>query len=355
MTTSPTSMPAVSRPRILVAAPDNDLWNSFLLPQHKERLAAIGEVSWNPLDREWTREELAARLPGHEVVMTTWSAQRLDAGLLASAGELRLVAHLGGSVADVTSPELYARGIRVITANRAYAQSVADGVIAYIGAAARQIPQYHSRVLSDGWRTETYRNSGLLDKRVGLVGFGAIPRELVPLLKPFNTTILAFDRYVTAKEMASYGVQAAELEEIFAGCDIISLHLPRTPETHGLIGQELLDLMSDDAIFINTARADVVDEAALNRTLTGRPIRALLDVHHHEPLRADSPLRQAENVILMPHMAGPTIDRRPVCAQIVIEDLERWTRGEALREEIGPRTASRMTQEGHYWQTPQGE
>ncbi|MDI9469226.1 MAG: hydroxyacid dehydrogenase [Bacillota bacterium] len=348
-------VPAVSHPRILVAAPDNELWNSFLLPQHKQRIATIGEVSWNPLAREWTREELAAQLPGHDVVMTTWSAKRLDAELLAAAPELKLVAHLGGSVADVTSPELYARGIRVITANRAFAQSVADGVIAYIGAAARQIPQYHARVLSEGWRTETYRNSGLLDKRVGLVGFGAIARELVPLLRPFNTTILAYDRYVDAKEMEAYGVRAAGLEEIFSSCDIVSLHLPRTPETHGLIGQELLDLLSDDAIFINTARADVVDEAALNRTLTGRPIRALLDVHHQEPLRADSPLRQAENVILMPHMAGPTIDRRPVCAQIVIEDLERWTRGEALREEIGPRTASRMTQEGHYWQTPQGE
>lgn len=352
MTASRTPIPAVSHPRILVAAPDNDLWNSFLLPQHKERLAAIGDISWNPLAREWTRDELAARLPGHDVVMTTWSAQRLDAELLASASELKLVAHLGGSVADVTSPDLYARGIRVITANRAYAQSVADGVIAYIGAAARQIPQFHTRVLADGWRTETYRNSGLLDKQVGLVGFGAIPRELVPLLRPFNTTILAFDRYVSAEEMAAFGVRAAGLEEIFASCDIISLHLPRTSETHGLIGQDLLDLMSDDAIFINTARADVVDEAALCRTLTRRPIRALLDVHHEEPLRADSPLRQADNVILMPHMAGPTIDRRPVCARIVLDDLERWTRGEPLVDEIGPVTASRMTQEGSYWQAP---
>ena len=344
----------LARPRILVAAPDNDLWNSFLIPAHKARLVALGDVRWNPLDREWTAEELAAELPGHDVVMTTWSALRMDGALLDAATDLKLIVHIGGSVADVTSPAMYARGIRITTANRGYAESVAEGTVAFILAASRCLPYYAERVQQGEWRTEIYRTSGLLDMRVGLVGFGAIAQELVPMLRPFRTEILAYDRYVPEARMRELGVEPAGLEEIFSSCDVVSLHLPRTAETHGLIGRELLDRLRDDAILVNTARADVVDEQALIETLTRRPIRSLLDVHHREPLPADSPLRGLDHVILLPHMAGPTYERRPYCAAMVLDDLERWIAGEPMQEEIGAVAASRQTQETQYWHAPQG-
>jgi phosphoglycerate dehydrogenase-like enzyme len=123
------------------------------------------------------------------------------------------------------SPELIKRVIPVISGNELYAESVAEGTLAYILAGLRRIPYYANGVQKGEWRPRGYDNKGLLDRKVGLVGFGAITRKLVPMLKPFRVEIMVCSKHLSAEECASYGMTPATMEELFSSCDVVSLHM----------------------------------------------------------------------------------------------------------------------------------
>ena len=137
--------------------------------------------------------------------------------------------------------------------------------------------------------------------------------------------------------------RAESLDRVFSSCDIVSLHMARTPETYHVINKKLLAMMPDGALLVNTARGSVVDEQALaDELLTGR-IHAVLDVFEEEPLPADSRLRGLDNVILIPHLAGPTGDRFELVSLALIEDMKRMLNGEPLEHTIEASHAVRMT------------
>ena len=123
------------------------------------------------------------------------------------------------------------KGIRVMSGNQLYAQSVAEGTIGYILASLRRIPQFAGQVQKDGWALPGWTNEGLIGQRVGLVGFGAVARYTAKLLRAFDADIAIWADHVTPEEAASYGAHKASLEEIFSTCKVVSLHLARTPET----------------------------------------------------------------------------------------------------------------------------
>jgi phosphoglycerate dehydrogenase-like enzyme len=328
---------------ILVAIPKGKTRDTFIPPQVAAVIEEMGAVQWNEAEEDFTADEFREKLKGVEVCITGWGCRSLDKRVLENADRLKLVAHTGGSVAPLVSDYLYEKGVRVISGNWLYAESVAEGVIAYILASLRRIPYYNDRLHKGFWQEENDYNEGLLDQTVGLVGFGMTAKLLTNMLKLLRTAIKVYDPYVPDSTFTKYGVKKAGLEEIFSTSKVISLHAPRIPETFHMVGKKLLSMIPDGAVFINTSRGSVVNESELEEELAKNRFKAVLDVYETEPLPESSPLRTMENVILIPHMAGPTIDRRPVVTMHLLEDIRNFFEGRALMYEIPKEYASRMT------------
>jgi phosphoglycerate dehydrogenase-like enzyme len=329
---------------ILVTMPENAAFVSFFPPEVRARLEAMGDVSWNRTGRNFAADEFSERLAGIDICVTAWGTIRLDAAVLRGADRLRLLAHTAGTVAGLVSPELYDRGVQVVSGNRAFAESVAESVIAYSLLALRRLPYWTREIQEGRWKTEDFVNEGLLDQAVGLVGFGTVARFLVPLLRPFRARIRAFDPHVPSSVMRDAGVEPAPIRDVISLSKVISIHAAKTPETRHLVDAELLRLVPDGAVFVNTARGSVVDEAALASELATLRFQAVLDVFQTEPPPPDSPLRGLPNAILVPHMAGPTVDRRRRATLEVVEEAERLLRGEPLAHPIDRAHAMSMTQ-----------
>jgi phosphoglycerate dehydrogenase-like enzyme len=262
---------------------------------------------------------------------------------LEKADKLQLIAHSAGSVAPYIGKEVYEKGIKVISGNMLFAESVAECVVALALSSLREIPYYSGMVRAGGWKSSNYFNEGLLDQTVGLVGFGMIAKQLIPMLKPFRNRIKVYAPDLTEELAKEYGVEPATLEEIFTTCKIISLHVPSIPETYHMIDRRLLKMIPDGTLFINTARGSVIDEQALIDELKTKRFKAALDVYEVEPLPVESELRTLENVLPMPHMGGPTIDRRRYVVLGIIDDINRFVKGEELKLEIKMEYGMKMT------------
>jgi len=327
---------------IAVLMPDDATRASFITSKVMKELGELGNVRYNIGGYE--ASSMMEMLSDADICVTGWGCPSLNKDVLYKASHLRLVAHTGGSVASIVSPELYKQGVFVISGNELYAESVAEGTLAYLLAGLRRIPHYNSMTQKGEWKDGDSKNKGLLDRKIGLVGFGAIARHLVPLLKPFRVEIVVYAEHLNESDCKAYGMTKADtLEQLFSSCDIVSLHLARTPETYHIINKDLLSLMPDDSLLINTARGSIVDEQALaDELITGR-IHAVLDVFEEEPLPKNSRLRGLNNVILIPHMAGPTVDRHERITLALIEDMKRMLMGEPLQYAIEESHAIRMT------------
>lgn len=332
--------------KILVETPVGFERNTFLSEDNIALLNSLGDVVWNESDKHLTKEELRDALEGVSVCVCGWSVPQFDSFVLEKANDLKLVAYTGGSVGRVVSDAMYAKGIRIVCGNEAFAESVAEGCLAYILTSLRRIPEMSQLVSQGSWKPKEYCTESLYDQTVGIVGYGAISRYLLKLLKPFHVKIKLYSHHMSVEEAESLGVSKASLEEIFSTCKIISLHCARSSANYHLIDARLLGLMQDDALLVNTARGDIIDQEELIRVLETGRIRAALDVFEHEPLDVDSPLRCLPNVFIQPHLGGPTIDRRQVAAKLVIEDIARLQTGEPLQNEVSSARVKTMTQGG---------
>ncbi len=329
--------------KIYVAMPGGEVRDSFIPKEVREQVENLGAVRWNGLERNLTEDELAGALGDAEVCVTGWGSAPFTRKVLAAAPALRVIAHTGGTVATLVDDAAYDRGVRVLSGNELYAQSVAEGTIAYILASLRRIPQFAAQVQREGWSQPGWTNEGLIGQRVGLVGFGAVARYTAKLLRAFDARIMIWADHVTPEEAAPYGAVKASLEEIFETCKVVSLHLARTPETYHIIDERLLGLLRPDSLLVNTARGAIVDEAAMARMLREGRFRAVLDVYEQEPLPLSSPLRGLENALLIPHMGGPTMDRRPFVTRALLDVLPAALRGEETRLDISREAMRRMT------------
>jgi len=303
----------------------------------------MGNAVWNETEEQWTGEELAEKLKGIDVCISGWGTAKLDEKVLKNAHELKLVAYTAGSVSGIVSDSLYERGIRVVSGNWFFAQSVAEGVIAYILCALRKLPYYDNMLKNGGWRDIEFYNEGMLDQTIGLIGFGATTKCLVKMLKAFDAKVKIYSNNLSDETCVEYGVERASLEEVFSTCKIVSIHTSQRPDTYHMVNKRLLEMLQEGALLVNTARGSIIDEEALVEVLKKGRIKAVLDVFEKEPLPIESKFRELPNVLLIPHMAGPTIDRRRYCTNGVLDDVERYYKGEALKYEIDRKYAGFMT------------
>jgi phosphoglycerate dehydrogenase-like enzyme len=331
--------------KISVAMPVGETTASFITPDVVQLMKTMGSVNFNSMDRQFDRDELRTAIMDADVCITGWGCCRFDEYILKGVERLKLVAHTGGSVSPYVSDFLFDKGIKVISGNKLYAESVAEGVIGYILASLRNIPRYSNELQNGVWKDSNSPTEGLLDQTVGLAGFGAVAKYLAGMLKVFRCRIRAYDPFVSEEIFRQYGVEKVNsLEELFTGSKIISLHMPKIPETYHIIDTRLLSLIPDGTLLVNTSRGSVIDEEAMAKELQKGRFKAFLDVYEVEPLPMESKLRGLENVILIPHMAGPTVDRRKMVTKALLEDITRYYKGLPLEHEIGREYAMMMTQ-----------
>lgn len=327
---------------ILVTIPEGDLRDLFFPPARRERLESFGDVHWNPKSDQFTPSELGDRLAGVDVCVTGWGTPKLDETVLQRADDLELVTHVGGSVASIGSHALYDAGVSVCSANAVMAEYVAEGILGYVLADLREIPTLDASIKAGGWQPEDADPRSLYGTTVGFVGLGAVGRNLLELLDPFDVEVLLYDPYVSDEEVAAHeAVERAGLEETLRSADVVSIHAPKTEETLHMIDAERLGQLSDGAVLVNAARGDIIDQDALVDELQTGRISAVLDVYHEEPLPDDSPLRSLDDVILQPHVAGhPSRYHTP---DTVLDEIDRFSQGEPLEHSISRDRFQMMT------------
>ncbi|MBQ9798078.1 MAG: hydroxyacid dehydrogenase [Clostridia bacterium] len=331
--------------KIVVTIPQGEVMDTFLSADTRKRLESLGTVVYNESTAQYTPDEVRELLRDAQVVVTGWGTPKLTGELLADNDSLRLIVHTGGSVADLVDEGTYAKGIRVLCGNDMFAESVAEGTIGYMLSALRRIPDDVFTLRNGGWKNGVVTR-GLLGKQIGILGVGAIARHLMRMLQPFHCSFLVWDANYTVDPdyLASVNAKQVSLEEVLTSCNIISLHASLTPKSHGMIGRREFEMMQPGTVFINSARGAIIRQQEMAEVLRDRPeLFAVLDVFEVEPLPTDDLLRTLDNVYLIPHRGGPTVDYREQIGAAVVEDIANWINGKELAHEIGVSAAMRMT------------
>lgn len=242
------------------------------------------------------------------VVRTT----RLPAEVIAAAPALEGIARTGVGVDNVDVAAATRRRIPVVVTPGANTVSVAEHVIAAMATLAKALPDYDARTRAGDWRVrDSLRAVDLDGKVMGIVGMGQIGRAVARKAKGgFDMRVVGYDPLLSPEAIRHAGAEpAADLDALFAAADVVSLHVPLTAETRGLVGRAALARMKPSAILVNTSRGGIVDEAALAEALRGgRLLGAALDVFEAEPPPADHPLFALPNVLVTPHSAALTAE-----------------------------------------------
>jgi len=277
--------------KIFVAMPRGKVRDSYMDEAVINRFKAHG-AEINEMDRQLTEAEFIEKMKTTEVLVTGWGHLDIKAHMVKDSA-LKLIVHTGGSVGALTEPELFDMGIRVLTGNEYFAESVAEGTIAYCLYALRKMPQYSGALSMRGeWKSEEGDGGteGLLDQTVGIISVGAISKHVLRIGKAFHLKFKVFSTRRDEKLAEEYGFTYASLEEIFTTCKVVSVHTAASAATRHMINRELLSLLKPHQILINTSRGMVIDEDAMVEMLQQKRFRAVLDVYNQEPLPAGHPL-----------------------------------------------------------------
>jgi D-3-phosphoglycerate dehydrogenase len=248
-------------------------------------------------------------------------ATRMPATLIDRAPRLRFIQKLGAGIDNIDTDRCAARDIGVARLQAGNAVPVAEHTILMMLAACRRLPYLDAQTRQGAWDKEAARGVSrqIGGRTVGIVGFGAIGREVAKRLAGFGATILYFDPYRASAEVErDLNVQYRTLDDLLRAADFVTLHLPLMAETTNLLDAARIGLMKRDAILVNCARGGLVDEKALHSALTeGRIFAAGLDAFSQEP-PVGNPLLTLEQVVVTPHAAGGTLDNfRPVITRAV--------------------------------------
>ena len=327
------------RPRVIVTRK---------LPGEIEtRMCELFDARLNLEDRPMSREELAAALADADAVVPTIT-DRLDADLLSAAPDrLKLIANFGNGVDHIDVAAAARRGIVVTNTPRVLTDDTADMTMALILAVARRIVEGANTVTGgewEGWSPTWMLGSRITGKRLGIVGMGRIGQALARRAKAFGLSIHYHNRrkVPAAIETALEATYWESLDQMLARMDIVSVNCPHTPATYHLLSARRLKLMRPSAIIVNTARGEIIDEAALTRMLEAREIAgAGLDVFEHEPAVPTKLMRLAKagRVTLLPHMGSATMEGRMDMGEKVIVNIKTFMDGHKPPDRVLPENA----------------
>ncbi len=262
------------------------------------------------------------------------SATRVDAEAIAAAAKLKVIARAGVGLDNVDVKAATQAGVMVVNAPTSNIVSAAELAIGLLLATARHIPAADASLKNSEWKRSKFSGVELYEKTAGIVGLGRIGVLVAQRLSSFGMKILAYDPYVPAVRAAQMGVRLVSLDELLAQSDAISVHLPKTPETLGLIDDAALAKTKPTAILINAARGGIVDEAALYSALKeGRLAAAGLDVYASEPC-TDSPLFELANTVVTPHLGASTEEAQEKAGVAVARSVRLALAGELVPDAV---------------------
>lgn len=290
----------------------------------KMLLDAGFELACNDTGRKLDRDEQKALIADAFAVIA--GTESYDDDMLAAAPNLKLVVRFGVGTDNFDLEAMKRRGIAVgVISNN---NSVAEFAVALILGIMKNLRLFDDAVRQGKWSRFTMRE--LKSKTVGILGFGRIGRRLAQLLQGFDVELVAYDPYMNEAEAQRLNVKSVSLDELLACSDVVSLHIPATPQTHHLINRETIAKMKDGAYLVNTSRGVLIDESALKEALeSGKLAGAALDVYEREPITKDLPLNSVDNILLAPHVAALSVETNYnagiTCAESVIRVYQGGT------------------------------
>ncbi|CAN5283507.1 phosphoglycerate dehydrogenase [soil metagenome] len=279
------------------------------------------------------RAELLAVLTDVDALLVR-SATKVDAEVLAVAARLKVVARAGVGLDNVDVRAATQSGVMVVNAPTSNIVSAAELTVGLMLAAARHLVPANVALKQGEWKRSRYNGTELYEKTVGVVGLGRIGVLVAQRLSAFGMRVIAYDPYVQAGRAAQMGVRLVSLEDLMAESDFVTVHLPKTPETAGLIGDEQLHKVKPHLVLVNAARGGIVDERALFDALVdGRVAAAGLDVYAVEPC-TDSPLFGLDNVVATPHLGASTDEAQEKAGIAVARSVRLALSGELVPDAV---------------------
>ncbi|MGH3725550.1 MAG: phosphoglycerate dehydrogenase [Mycobacterium sp.] len=279
------------------------------------------------------RPALLAAVPDADALLVR-SATTVDAEVLAAGTKLKIVARAGVGLDNVDVKAATARGVLVVNAPTSNIHSAAEHAVALLLSAARQIPPADASLKEKTWKRSSFNGTEIFGKTVGVVGLGRIGQLVAQRLAAFGTHIVAYDPYVSAARAAQLGIELLTLDELLGRADFISVHLPKTPETAGLIGKDALAKTKPGVIIVNAARGGLIDEAALADAIRSGHVRgAGLDVFATEPC-TDSPLFDLAEVVVTPHLGASTSEAQDRAGTDVAASVKLALAGEFVPDAV---------------------
>jgi len=279
------------------------------------------------------RSALIEAVKGADALLVR-SATKVDSEVLNATTRLKVVARAGVGLDNVEVPAATARGVLVVNAPTSNIVSACEHAIALLLAVARRVPAANESLRGGEWKRSAYTGIELNGKTVGVVGLGKIGQLFAQRLAAFDTTIVAYDPYVSAARAAQLGIELVSLDELLSRADAISIHLPKTPETVGLIDAEALKKTKQGVIIVNAARGGLIDEDALADAIrSGHVGGAGIDVFVNEPTTA-SPLFELPNVVVTPHLGASTIEAQDRAGTDVAHSVLLALRGDFVPDAV---------------------
>ena len=280
-----------------------------------------------------TPEQLSADLADADAIVVR-SATKVTAPLIAAAPALRVIARAGTGVDNVDVPAASARGIVVMNAPGANSISVAELALAQILALARHLPAADAAMKQGKWEKKKFLGEEIRDKTLGLAGLGRIGQEVARRAAAFGMRIVAHDPFISESVAATLGVRLVSLDDLFAQADYVSLHMPSTPQTKGLVNADRLKLAKKGIRIINTARGDLIDEGALADAIeSGQVAGAALDVFQKEPT-VDHRLQMLPQVVASPHIAASTREGQELVGVETVSALRDFLKTGVIRNAV---------------------
>lgn len=291
----------------------------------------VGEVIYNPTDHPLTAFELTPLVKGIDGMIA--GLDEITADVIEQADRLKIIARYGVGLDRVDLAAAKRRGIIVTNTPGANAVSVAELSIGLMLALGRNIITANKLTKAGSW--PRLKGQSLTEKTVGLLGLGAIGRQVAAMLRGFGCRIIGYDPAVSKEQAALLGVEWVERDEVIRQADFLSLHLPATSATENMFNRNTLQMMKPGAYLINTARSELIEDGALIECLQSEHLAGVaLDTFRHEPPGVDYPLLQFEQVIATPHMGAHTDDATNAMGRMALNDCLAVLRGETPKYRI---------------------
>jgi phosphoglycerate dehydrogenase-like enzyme len=331
--------------QLVVSAPEA-LFRSFFSPTQQRLLAQ--RFSWQLNSARSLNSRFKSQLAAADAMITTWDSPAFDDELLRIAPKLRVIAHCGGEVKNRFGGSLLDQ-LTITTAPEPMARATAELGAALILYCGRGVDRYRESLRKPSQQIyEQVHVHGtpefLIGRELGMLGFGRIGRTIVDLLRGFNFKWRVYDPYAARASVRDHRIEFVSLQALLRKSTLLVLTAALTDETRGILNRKNLSRLPDGATIINVARGGLLDLDALTREVRTGRLRCAIDVTDPvEPLPARHPLRRLPGAIVTPHVGGGSEKARHEMADDLIDDLERFFRGKAVKNRVTSSMLARMT------------